>query len=213
MKKQITEKISKNIEEAENLENLENFVKKNEIEFSLNNISYKIRKPTYKEVLELREKKKIKFLSLIKDENSVPRDELIEQCKEKGYDIEAWRNERIKLQTEKDNLNLKLAEYGKTEKNEATENLKSKITELVEKQADLINKENEFLQYSIEGQLAEYVNSYLLYLILEQHTDTKKEKWKRVFSTYEELQNTDNTDLIIQSGYYLNLIMYESYGK
>lgn len=207
--KEEIKKITENIEEADKLQDLEELIKKNEFEFNVGDKEYRIKKPLYKEILELRKKKKEKFLELINDNKSIPQNQLIEQCKKKGYDIESWRNERIKIQTKINNLNLKLNEYGKVEENDAIKNLKLQIEELKYKQNQLINEENEFLQYSIEGQLVEYVNTYLLTLILEKSIG--ENKWERVFKNYEELQNSDDADLIIRAGYYLSLIMYRKY--
>ena len=148
---------------------------------------------------------------IINDEKSIPKELLIKKCKDKGYDIEKWREERLKIQSEIDALKLKLAELGKVEESKQIEDLKFQIEDLLNKQTELINQENELLQYSMEGQLLEYINSYLLYLILEKNTDKEKKNWVKVFNSYEEFQGSDDVDLIIRAGYYLNLIMYNRY--
>jgi len=91
-------------------------------------------------------------------------------------------------------------------------------SEQLEKEAEKIKYEQMSLQYRIgellstcvEEQLKNYIQEYLVYLLLEEKTS---DGWHRYFKSYDDFMNSSDEDedrLIYRATYYLSALLYRN---
>jgi len=202
-KKETGKNLIETLDEAEQLQNLEQMIKNGKIIFPLKDKTYRIRKPTYEEQIEVESFRRKKYLEYIKDKSMLRRKDWIKLYKEeKGIDIDQMEGKILQLEAQKEKLEEKLA----TSSNDADiKALKKEIQELKLKQMDINMEKTDLLSYSIEDQLMIAVNSYYTYVVLEVKKD---DKWERAFKTYEEFSKSNDNILVNRAFYYINYLIY-----
>lgn len=198
--KEITEEIAR----ISQLDEVENLIKDNIIKFEHEDIRYRVRKPTSGEKESVRKKQLEKYMEYIRSSELMFEEKLIEIYEAKGISINKIEDNIVGVEKQINELLKRLA----TSQNKEDINLlKNEIRELKNRQFELITKKNSYLQYSIESQVSEFINSYYVYLLLEKENG---EVWKRVFDKYEDMLNTNNENLILRSAYFLSALMYNN---
>lgn len=195
--------LAKTITDIEKINKVENMVKSNKIVFDVDKKNYRVRKPTYKEQEEADTYRRKKYLEYVNDDTMLFRKQWIDKYKTKGKDINAMENKMKSLQAEIETMLLRLAKIGDKK---AVETMKAKIMNLKEEQAIINIEKTDLLAYSIEDKLLLEVNSYITYLVLEK--EIEKDKYEKVFKSYEEFMNSEENTLINSSFYYINFLIY-----
>jgi NAD-specific glutamate dehydrogenase len=208
-KKELAKKLTKEMQQADQLSNLEEMLKNNVIEFELNGTTYRVRKPTIKERQEVRKEKNKKYLELLNDDNYLFREQIIEKLEKKGKSIAKMVEAMNKIQEQIERLQLKLAEYGnaKEKDNKIITDLKLKIFELMEERNLISINKSDLLSGSIEDTLLEFETTYFAYLLLEKK---EGDNWIRVFNKYDDFLQCQDNSLMSKCGNYLGLLLFSS---
>ncbi len=208
-KKELAKKLTKEMQQADQLSNLEEMLKNNVIEFELKGITYRVRQPTIKERQEVKREKNKKYLELLNDDSYLFQEHIIEKLEKKGKSIAKMVEAMNKLQEQIERLQLKLAEYGnaKEKDNKIITDLKLKIFELMEERNLISMKKAELLSGSIEDTLLEFETTYFAYLLLEKK---EGDNWVRVFNKYDDFLQCQDNSLMSKCGNYLGLLLFSS---
>lgn len=206
-KQELAKKLTEEIQQMDNLKELEEMLKKNYIQWDLDGITYRVRKPNYQEHQKLRREKIKKHNELRNDPNWKYEEQLIQEYEEKGKNIAKMTEKQLEIGKNIEELELKLAELGNVSEKDtkAIIDLKIEIFNLMSEQRTISLEKIELLSYSIESELTVLVNSYICYLVLEKMESG--ENWIRVFDSYENFMNSDNDTLLNMAGHYLSLIV------
>lgn len=198
---------AKNIEKLKELQDWEEMIKDNKIEFEYGDKTYRVRKPNYKEMKEVEAKKVEKQIELMsaRNEKGEPvylfEEELMKRYAEMGVDLYKIESEMNLLHSQIEDLMLTLAV---TKNDVEREKLKNKIIELREKQGELAMKKADYLSISIEAQLQEFNIAYTTYIVLEVKEENE---WKRVFNSFEEFSTTEDIGLITTAIYFVTHLL------
>ncbi|MHA1437989.1 MAG: hypothetical protein ACTSPD_10465 [Promethearchaeota archaeon] len=212
-KKEIAKQLLEKFSDLINIDLTDSMIQDNKIPFIHEDKQYRIRRPNYKERMEVSKLRTKKLTELLRDESSITQDELIALYKKKGIDINAMSKKIIELQKKIEDLLLRLAE----EKDEVSiKRAKEEIYILYREQAVISAEKLDLLAPSIEMQLNELIISYFSYLLLEIEVEDKSEpvkegseypkKWIKVFKTFEDFL-ADNSPLITKACTYTNKIL------
>jgi len=201
-KEELAEDLLKTLRDIESETEVEKMVKDNKIEFEMDNIIFRVRKPTYEEQSELEKFRRMKYLEYLQDKSMMFRKQWAELYKEKGIDINDYDKKMFDIQGQIDDLMIRLAQ---TSNEQDVETLKTDIMKLKSEQAMLNIEKTDFLSYSIEDQLMIAVNSYYTYLVLEVQ---KEDKWERLFTNYEDFKKSDKSKIINKAFYFVNYLIY-----
>lgn len=182
---------------------VEKMIKDNRIPFRVGGIDYKVRKPNYAEQTEIETFRRKKYLELIDDDSMLFRKEWISKYKNKGIDIDKMEKDILKIQSEIDALLLRLAEI---EDEKDVEKLKTEIFKLKDEQAGINIEKTDLLSYSIEDQLTLQVSSFYAFSVLEK---LEKDEWIKPFKDYSEFIECKDSDLINQTIYYTQYLIYQ----
>lgn len=207
-KEEIAREIATQTQQADELAQLEEMLKRNIVEWQLEKVTYRVRKPTYKERQEIRQIKIKRHNELRADPNWKYEQHLIKEYEKKGISIAQMINRMLELTHQIEELELKLAELGNASEKDtkAILDLKIQISNLMIERNTISIEKNELLSESIESELLVLVNSYTCYLVLEKKDG---ENWIRVFNSYDDFMNSENDNLLRYAGHYLSLIIYQ----
>lgn len=203
VREEAIKKFNEKIKEIDDSENVKELIKDNKIPFAIKEKNYRIRKPIFREKQQLRIFKAKKSSEFMATSGLKLREELVVEHKKNGIDIEAMDDEITNLEKSKNIVRIKLIKVNDNDKPK----LKEQIEDLSAKQIQVSLKKQSLLENSIEDLLIEYVNAYLIYLVLEEQ---KEDKWTRVFNSFEELEDSDNDDLLLTAGSYLGALIYSA---
>lgn len=201
-KQDIVTKVAEKIGELDQLEVIEEMLQRGVYEFSLSDKQYRVKKPSHQERMAIQKKRRDTYAKMVQDDSYMFEDQWKKVYKEKGIDLDNMDGELVFLQKEHDNALLRLS---KTDKVPDVKTLEKQIIDIRTKQAELMERKSELLQYSIENSLNEEINSYSLYLLLELKDG---DVWKRVYKTYEDFLASNNENLILKGAYYLTLLLW-----
>lgn len=201
VREKVTKQILSNLQQDKELAKFQELVKNNKIEFKIKDKTYRVRKMLLSEKEELLEQKAVKFGELLSKPNWKFREQIIEECRNKGYGLDKIDKEISRILAEIENISEKLGKTGDTHQREP---LEKEITTLEYEQALIYNKKTQLFQYSIEDYLEFYVKSYLGYLVTEVKANNK---WERVFKNYKEFSDSDNYDLTVHVAEYVNYLI------
>lgn len=203
-REEITKEVTQKLRDLNDTEKMEDLIKDNKIEFTLKDITYRIRKPNHREREEARKERSKRYIELLNTKGYMLKEELIGLYKEKhNVDIEAKEREIKTIQKEIEKLDKRLAPEKDKKSQEILEN---EIIKLKQTQSNTSIKIEEYLEPCIESELREFGNLYIVYLSLE----TKKgNKWERLFKSYNDFLNTEDESVIFQGTYYLNMLIYQ----
>lgn len=202
-KQELQQDLVKTLTDLDGTADMEQMLKKSEIEFKVEETSYRVRKPIHSEYVELKKFRHKKYLEFVNDESMLFRKQWIKKYKAKDIDILKMELDISSLQAEINALRLKLATISIESD---IKKLKTEITSLQEKQAIINVEKTELLSYSIEDQLMIMMNSYYTYLVLEKR---EKNKWVKIFSDYDKFLSCSDTELLRRAFYYINCLIYQ----
>ena len=94
-----------------------------------------------------------------------------------------------------------------TESKEIISNYEQQVKDLVQKQSEISIRLSELLEYSVENEILEFSNLYLIYNVLEKLED---DKWIKCFKTYEDFLATENETLILEATYNLSMLVFKA---
>lgn len=206
LKEEEARKIIENIKESGDLMFAEELIKDNQIEFTIQDKTYRVRLLNLREKEELDTLRRKKFGQLIQDLDILLEKDLIQVYKNRGINILDMDEKLKKLDTEILDKRLSLGES--IANNEGEEILKTyheQIEKLeLEKQILFIQK-NTLLEFSLENQILLYVSQIISYL----STDIKiNGEWKRLWNTIEEFLNCNDEMLINKVASLTMLLQY-----
>lgn len=183
--KEITEKVK----EFADTSLIESALYSNELEFEIDGVKYRVRKPTFSEKNKVYKEKVKKFTSLLADKELKMEGDLIKMYKERGIDVEEIDQKIYNLEKERQNLQQLLGkEIEKKSPENQLKTLRDQISDIQSEQASLSVRKTGLLQFSIEYQLNMYVYAYLTTLIAEKR---EGDAWVRIWKSYEEFENSD----------------------
>lgn len=189
---------------------IETSVQNNNFEFEIDGETYKVDKPIFSQKQELAKFKLKKFSELMKNDDIMFEKDLIEKLKSKNIDIVAM-NEKIKsIESKRKNLQYRLGEMiVKNSPESDLKDMREQIVELTDEQSVISVEKNMYLEFSLETQLLIY-----LYLCLTAMVTRKKvdEKWEKIWSSAEDLENCENEILIKKASFYTTIVSTEEYG-
>lgn len=200
-------KITEAINQADELDKLEEMIRNNIIYFPFEGKEYRVRIPNYKEKQEIREVKVKRHNELRNDSAWKYEAELIKELDKKGISIVNMQNRMLEIHQKIEELQLKLAEFGdqKEEDNKIITDLKLQIYNLLVEQRSVALEKAEILSESIEAELLSLINSYTCYIGLEVK---EAESWIKAFKNYEEFMNSEKEELLNRTGHYMSLLIY-----
>jgi len=197
-------KVAKKIREGVELTETENLIIDNKVPFDYKKEKYRVRLPTRKERRDSQVFQALKYNELLDTPGYKLRQEWIAKFKaEKGIDIEEMDNQINDINEQIHDLYIEINETTDTE---AKEKYSQQVEECFVNIKKIEDKTSKLLQYCIEDQITEDGNLFLLSLILEKKT---KKAWIRVFKSFEEIENTQEEDLLIMATSYLAHLFYE----
>lgn len=213
-KEELKKEFLKTLKELEKDKDVEKMIKDNRIHFRVGEVDYKVRKPNYAEQMRIEDFRRKKYSELIDDDSMMFRKQWVEKYLKKGIDIDKMEKDVVRIQSEIDNMLLRLAE---TENKNDVEKLVAEIVKLKDEQAGINIDRTDFLSYSIEDQLQLVVTSYYAYSVLEKldkkevkedNVVINENKWVKAFKSYDEFVNCKDSKLINKTFYYVQYIVY-----
>jgi len=204
--------IKKEIQKSVDLNLVDEIIKNNELEFEFENETYKIVKPSYKQRLEVNEKKLEKYNSLLQEKDDKgnfkykSEDELKVLYKQRGIDIEDMDFQIMSLEVKKKNYYLKL---GKLLENKADEKdlqkYRDEITKINDKEQLISFKKTQLMESSLESQIFVFVYSYFTYLLTVKLNKETKE-WERAWNSYDEFIEVKE-ELVNKAAFYVSVVI------
>jgi len=143
------------------------FIKDNKIEFEIKGIKYRVHKPTNAEGLQVRKARTKKYIELLKDDTYMLREQLIDLYKGKGVDIKQLEEDIKEISLQIEDIQEKVAPIP-TESKELISNYEQQVKDLIQKQSKIAIRLSELLEYSVENEILEFSNLYLIYSVLEK---------------------------------------------
>jgi hypothetical protein len=192
------EKLAKDIGELEGMDEVENKIKNNIIEFSIDNrdIKYRVRLPNYEEQQEFSKYRRKKHLKFMQDESVKTEKQWKEIYLKKGIDIDEMDKKVSLLNRSMQEKMLKLAE---TNEEIRVEKLKEEILTIRKNIAETQVEKTDYLTDSLENLLLVSVSGFMVYLILEKLVE---DKWVKVFTSYDECKKSKDSALFNKAFYY-----------
>lgn len=180
---------------------LENYIKRNNIEFEFENNWYKVSKPTIRHQDTL-EKFKHKYkLELIKNGEYLFESEWVKIYKERGIDIENFDAQIDVLMIEIEELQEKaLKEIGTQQ-----DKVLKQIIQKKKKVDRLYSEKQELLSGSLENRLSTTCNLYLLYLVLQ--AEQSKGVWVNMFDDFNNFLTYENGLFLLTAERILKMLM------
>ncbi len=195
-KEQLAKEVTDKLKKIDELQEVENLVKDNKIEFECKGKTYRVKKPNYKERLELQRLRSLKKQELLMDKAYKFRQQWIEQYKEKGIDIEKMDKDIAEIYLQIDDIKLQI---GGTESIEVKKKLSKDIEDLELTINKLIINKKDYLEFSIEDIITEFSNIAMVAMVLEKK---EEDKWIKAFKDIDDLLiNADDLLLVLASNY------------
>lgn len=205
-KEKLIKKLTEKVQQLNEVEKLQDLVKDNKIEFEVNKINYRVSKPTGTQNKELRKARNGRFFELLKDPSFKLKEVLIKEIKEKGYDIIAKQEEIKEIDLQISDIQEKAAVIPTVSK-EVLKDYERQVDELTKKQNQIAIRIAELMEFSIEQELLEFSNLYLIYNVLEKEED---KKWIKCFKTFEDFQNCSEEAIILEATYFMSMLVFRS---
>ena len=182
-----TEELRKKLTEVLNLSEIEALIKSNEHVFEYGGVTYRVKRPNFKQKQEAYRKRIEKFTELLTNEKYLLENDLKKSYLKRGIDIDAIQQE---MQTTINRRNNLMSSLGEALKNQAPDpdlkKIKEEIDVLNDKVQVLSIKKTSLLEFSIEQQLTIFVYSYLTFLLAEKK---EGDNWVRLWNNWDEYEN------------------------
>ena len=183
--------VQEQVAKAINKDFIEDITRDNKMEFTQDNVKYRIAKPNYNQKQEIYRERVKKFTELLRDPAYSLEKDLKKSYLVRDIDVDEMTNKIKGLEEKKGNIQFKLGELLKNDgQQHEAELLKKEIESIIKEQQNLVIEKQTLLEFSIENQVVIYMYNYMTYLITEKLVG---EKWIKAFSTFEEFMNSDET--------------------
>ncbi len=197
---QVKEQIQKEI----NMSQVEELIKNNINEFEYKQIKYRVGTPNFIDKQKAYEVKVEKFTELLQDKRYKLQEDLKKLWLDRGINIDELTDKINNLEGQKNNLELKL---GELLKNSAPDTdlvpLRDEIKAIKTEQYLLSIKKTDYLQYSIESQVAIAVYRYLTFAVAQKQDG---EKWVPAWANYQDFLNEEEA-LVNTFSFYVSLMI------
>lgn len=206
--------IQNKLKDILDLNEIEELIKSNEKIFDVDGVTYRVRKPSFKQKQEAYKRRVEKFSEFIKNDKYMLEKDLKEIYLKRGIDIDALTKEIELKMKKRDDLMLVLG--GAIKEKESVANLekyKNEIEEINTEIQILSIRKTGYLEFSIEYQIMIDTYSFLSFLIAEKLIKGKdlgegkkeEDKYVKVWNTLEEFEN-DNENLLNKISYYTTMM-------
>ena len=194
------------ITEMNDMNFIEEMLKKNYFEFDFKDVKYRIKKPTLRMRNEANEKRLERYTELMNNKNYKFEEDLKREYLNKGVDVDVLVSRYNTLETKKNTLQIKLAEELKKESPDQTAlvSLKEEVDSLQNKALEISFKRSSMLEFSIENQILIFAYSYLTYLMLEK--EVTENVYEKAFKTYDEYLDGEEA-LINKAAFYSTFVL------
>lgn len=196
-------KIKDEVKDIVNIDEVEKLIQNNEIEFTLNDILYKVVKPTFQQKKDVNQERIKKYTEMLQVPTNLLEADLIKLYKKRGIDVAEMDKADEAIEKKRNSLMEKLG------KMIAEDKIKSEIDKLKEEVKSLIAQQQEtamrraiLLDSSIETQVNVHVYTYIAYLITEKKQD---DKWIKAWKSFDEFM-LETEDTVNQTVWYSTLI-------
>ena len=198
--------VTQELKEIDDIQEIENLIVDNSVEFLFDSRTYRVRKPNRSERLDIKAMKNKKQNELFKDPANVTETELVDILlqRQNPIDIPQMRKNIHGIQQKIENLAIRLTESPiPNDRQTLLEEIKALRFEQVTIQLEM----SERLSSCIEKQLLDFLREYIVYVVLEKKVD---EKWIKFFKSYEQFMGTNSEfedKLIYRATHYLAVLM------
>jgi len=186
-------------------------IENNFYEFEHKEVTYKIRKPTFKdrqEVYKKRCEKQVEFLLETKPDGQfkyLSEKDLKELYKKRGIDIDKMTRKISQLQFKEKELLERLGKFIKENNSEPQlEQLREEIETIRLEIQNTSGDKTTLLEFSIENQLLSYIYHYFTFLCSSKKDG---ENYIPVWKTIEDLYNTDDEELVNKLNTYMAMLI------
>jgi len=200
--KKIMDEVTHKMQELNEMDSLEQFLKDNVNEFVFMDKHYRVRKPNPIEKEAANKERMKKYFIMLKDPAYMFRKQLISLYLTKNVDIEALEQDTKNSFAIEQNLLKRLA---LTENPSDINLLETEIESCRQKQQNLFIEKEELLKYCIEKQLDDFLKFYLIFQVLEIETSGQ---WTRVYKTYEEFMASPDEMLQAKAAQVFAVLIY-----
>ena len=205
-KERLQKELALKLQQLNEKEQLEGLIKDNKIPFEVKGIKYRVHKPTNAEGLQVRKARTKKYIELLKDDTYMLREQLIDLYKGKGVDIKQLEEDIKEINLQIEDIQEKVAPIP-TESKKLISNYEQQVKDLIQKQSKIAIRLSELLEYSVENEILEFSNLFLIYSVLEK---SKDDKWVKCFDNYDAFLNSDNEALILEATYNLSMLVFKA---
>lgn len=197
--------LAKLLGDIDEMDNAEELIKDNVATFKIKDQTYRERKPNYEQKQIVRRARNIRYYELCEDPAFKTREELIEFYKTtQKIDIDEYENQLKDLQKKHDVLGERAL---KTKIDTDRKSLKEEQLNIKEEISEISMKKRDLFDCCIENEIMEFINLQFICLVLEKRVE--KDKWERVFKTFNDLMKSDNDSLIFKANYSLQMLMFQ----
>lgn len=205
-REKLLSQVTQELKEIDDLQEIENIIVDNSIEFMFDSQVFRVRKPNRSERLDIKSMKNKKQNELFKDPANVTEPELIEILlqRDNPIDIPQMRKNIHSIQQKIENLAIRLTESPiPNDRKTLLEEIQTLRLEQVSIQLEMSEK----LSSCIEKQLLDFLREYIVYVVLEKKVD---EKWVKFFKSYDQFMGTNSEfedKLIYRATHYLAILL------
>jgi len=198
--------VNERIQELDELQEVEDMIQNNSIIWDVEGKSYRVKKPGRRERQEVKTLKNKKKTELIYEVNIVSEEELIQAYlrKESPIDIPKMRDQILDLQRKIESLAIRLIE---SQIDSEKKKYEVEIESLQQEQTKISYDIRDLLDCSLEKQLKDFVQEYLICMCFEIKVD---DVWQRYYKSYDDFMNSnDNNEdrLISQATWYFSVLI------
>lgn len=184
---------------------VETAITNNQLEFTFKDELYRVSKPSYKQKQVAQKLKSKKFNELLADKDVKFEKELKEQYKAKGIDIDELSHKIVALEAKKQLIQEKLGKALVDKAPDSDLNVyKIEIESIIAEEYQIMLEKLSYLQFSLESQLQNYMYQVFTSLIAEKKVN---DTWIQVWKTVEDLENTQDEELINTVAKYSTFIL------
>ena len=189
---EVTKKAIEQLRELNEITKLSEQIKDNQIKFVHKDITYRVRLTTFKEEEEIRKVRNKKFIELLDEDGMVLKETLVKKYLKKGINVDEID---IKIKSINRAIEKNQKMLAPIENEKIANNLEKDIITLLDNLETLAIKKSELLDFCLENELINYMNNYLVYLVLEK--EIEKTKFVRAFKNYESFMQCQDKTLLV----------------
>lgn len=202
----LLKEVNEKIKEMDDIDEVEGMIQNSCIEFDCDNEFFRVKKPGRLEKLELRKLKTKKKNELLRDPDSVTEKELVDIYLNRStpIDIEAMRIQIKMIQRDIENMAKRFVE---TPIESDRKDLEVELTLMQEKQNELFYEISELMDSSMEKQLRDYVQEFLISLCLEKKTTGGWAKYYKDYDDFMSAEGDKDEDLLYKATWYFSVLI------